>query len=133
MLVITFLAMELSEIQTALAEGAHKIFAAAMEVQEKRTNLDRAKREVDKARAMAVINNQNAKNQTVLNALVENDTAVSSAENEVITAHGDYLSAIARHEREKDTFDAAKKAANMIEAEMRSFGSQRSTNFPSQQ
>ncbi|MDB5344211.1 MAG: hypothetical protein JWP89_2588 [Schlesneria sp.] len=116
---------DLSDIHRTLAETPSLIEQAANEVATQRAALDRAKREAEKARAMATINHQNAKNQTILQALVDLDSGVGSAEAAVIEAHGAYLAAIARHERCKDDFDAAKKESNLIEAEMRSFSSQR--------
>jgi hypothetical protein len=117
--------IDLSTIHTTLAETPSLIEQAANEVASKKAALDKAKREAEKARAMATVNHQNAKNQAILQALVDLDTGVDLAEAAVIEAHGAYLSAIARHERNKDEFDAAKKESNLIEAEMRSFGSQR--------
>lgn len=116
---------DLSTILRNLAETPSRIEQAANEVSAKKAALDRAKREAEKARAMAIINHQNSKNQTILNALVDMDSAVDAAEAAVIKAHAEYLIAISKHEREKDNFDAAKKESNLIEAEMRSFSSQR--------
>jgi len=118
---------DLSTIHQTLARTPSLIEQAANEVALKKAALDRAKREAEKARAMAVINHQDAKNQTILQALVDLDTGVGLADAAVIEAHGAYLSSIARHERCKDDFDAAKKESNLIEAEMRSFAGQRSS------
>lgn len=116
---------DLSSIHQTLAETPSLIEQAANQVAEAKAALDKAKREAEKARAMATVNHQNAKNQTILQALVDLDTGVDQAEAKVIEAHGAYLAAVAGHERAKDDFDAAKKESNLIEAEMRSFGSQR--------
>lgn len=112
---------EISSVLSALSQCPALIQEEAKKVVEATTAHDRAKRAVEKARAMAIINHQNAKNQMVLSALVDNDPAVDEAEAAVTKAKGDYLSAVAAHERQKDEFDSAKKQANLLEAEMRSF------------
>lgn len=115
--------MEMPAIHKALEECPDAIQKAAVKVSEAKAALDNAKRAAEKARAMAVINNQNAKNQTVLNALVENDSLVEQAEAEIIRCNAEYLIALSKHEKEKDTFDSAKKEANIIVVQMRSFPS----------
>jgi hypothetical protein len=122
--------VNLQEIHTVLSEGPSRIEQAAKAVAEARAALDRSKRACDKARAMATINHQTAKNQTILNALVENDSLVDQAEAEVIKCHAEYLIAQSKHELAKDQFDAAKKESNLMEAEMRSFASQRPSPRP---
>jgi hypothetical protein len=118
--------MDLQAIHTTLAQAPSRIESAARDVAEKRNALHHARIAAEKARAMATINHQNAKNQMVLSALVETDTSVGEAEAKVIEAHGEWLIAFSKHERAKDEFDAAKKESNLMEAEMRSFPSQRS-------
>jgi len=112
--------MELAAIHKALEECPDAIQKAAEKVAEAKKALDNAKRNAEMARATATINNQNAKNQMILNALVENDSGVREAEAEIIRCNAEYLIEISKHEAEKDRFDSAKKEANMIVAEIRS-------------
>ena len=113
--------MDLSSIHESLAQGPALIEQAALKVSETRTALEQAKREVEKAKARATIRNQDAKNQSILNAHVIMDPEVDAAEAQAIKCHADYLVAVSRHERAKDEFDSAKKNSNLLEAEMRSY------------
>ncbi len=118
--------MDLQTIHEQLAHGPSLIEQAAVLVAQKKEALDRARRAAEKARAEATITHQGAKNQTLLQALVESSWQVDKADAEVITANSEYLIAVSKHERAKDEFDAAKKNSNLMEAEMRSFASGRS-------
>ena len=60
----------------------------------------------------------------LMQANVEIDPVVDRMEAAVITATSEWMIAVSKWERQKDEFDAAKKNANLIEAEMRSFASQ---------
>lgn len=114
------------DIHRTLAEGPSAIEQAANVVAQKKADLDNAKRQLGKAEAVATFANRDtAKNQSILQAIVTLDPDVDREGAAVVLAQKDYLLAVARHERAKDDFDAAKKQANMMEAEMRSFGSQR--------
>lgn len=112
--------MELSTIHQRLSEGPSLIESAAQLVAERKRALDEAKRQVEKAKASAVLQHQDAKNQSVLNAHVVNDPAVDAAEAEAIKAHGEYLVAVAKHDRQVNEFDAVRKQANLVDSSIRS-------------
>ena len=119
--------MDIQSIHKALAEGPHNIQQAAESVVQAKQALDLAKREVERSKANVIVSKgDSAKNTTILNALVVMDEAVGLAEATVIEKNAAYMMAVARHERAKDEFDSAKKNANLMEAEMRSFASGRS-------
>lgn len=118
--------MDLSTLHDRLSTGPSLIEKAAQDVSEKRKALDTAKKDLERSKALVIVREGGkAKNQSILNANVVMDPEVDKAEAKVIEAHANYLIAMSKHDRQKDDFDAAKKHSNLMEAEMRSFGSQR--------
>lgn len=118
--------MQPHEIHQLLAEGPAAIETAANDVAEKKAALDEAKRKLAKAEALATFaNKDNAKNTSILQAIVTLDPEVDLASAALVVAQKEYLLSVSRHERAKDNLDVAKKHSNLIEAETRAFGSQR--------
>lgn len=113
--------MDLSTIHQRLEQGPSDIETAANAVVVAKRALDEAKKQVERAKASVTIREGSAaKNQSILNALVVMDPDVDQAEAAVIQKNADYLMAVARHERQKDEFDAVRKQANLLETSIRS-------------
>lgn len=108
------------DIVKTLEESPSRLATLAETVREKRTVLDIAKHKVKIAKAKATVKNApEAKNQKVLEAMVEFDEDVMREERELITAQANYEIAEIAHRKQYDYFVSARKLAGLDQKELR--------------
>lgn len=101
-----------------LETAPENIRLAAEKVAQTRTALDRAKHQEKVAVAKATIRHQGAKNQKILEAMVEQDPEVIAQVAATITAQGEYERAKIAHDHQYNLFVSARKLGSMDEREL---------------
>lgn len=96
-----------------LENGPERICKAESALCENRKQLDKAKLRLEAARASALILNQGAKNQKLLEAMVSQDPEVQKAEAAVIDALGDVKLAEINVHLWENAFASARKLASL--------------------
>ena len=111
---------EAIDIVTILEQSPAKLAILAEDVRQKRTKLDIAKHNCKVARAKATVEAATkAKNQKVLEAIVEFDEEVMTMERKVIAAHANFENAEIEHRKQYDYFVSARKLAGLDQKELR--------------
>lgn len=95
------------------------IRVAGVKMVQARKQLDKAKLQEKAAVANVIVKNTDAKNQKVLDAIIDNDDVVIAQRLVIIEAQAEYEIAKINHEHQNDLFTSARKIGGMDEKELR--------------
>jgi len=103
----------MTRVTKILQDSPENIRKESEEVAGKRALLDQANRNLRVAEAMATVKYQDAKNQSVLKALIIQDADVQKWEGEVITRLAEYKLAEINLIKAENQFTSARKLASL--------------------